>query len=66
MIDRELLRRYRARFGDTFTAERWAARPGDAVNAMMRAALTADGPPVTDEQIAADLAARLGPDDEPS
>ncbi len=59
MVDLELLDRYRAIFGDTFTVERWTARPGDTVNAMMRAAL-AGGPPVTDERIAADLAARFG------
>lgn len=59
MIDVELLERYRAIFGDTFTVERWTARPGDAVNAMMRAALASGGPPVTDDRIAADLAARM-------
>lgn len=60
MIDGELLDRYRATFGETFTIGLWERRPGDAVNTMMRAALAGSGPPVTDDAIAADLASRIG------
>lgn len=65
MIDGPLFDRYRAVFGETFTVGLWDRRPGDAVNAMMRAAL-AGGPVVTDDAIAADLAARIGPPGEPA
>jgi hypothetical protein len=61
MISRELLDRYRAAFGETFTVMLWAQRPGDSVNAMMRNALNGSGPPVTDERIAADLEERVHP-----
>lgn len=60
MIDGELLDRYRTAFGETFTVGLWERRPGDAVNAMMRAALAGTGPAVTDDAIAADLKARIG------
>jgi hypothetical protein len=60
MIDGELLDRYRTAFGETFTAGLWERRPGDAVNAMMRAALAGAGPVVTDDAIAADLESRIG------
>ncbi|MGQ9369215.1 hypothetical protein [Azospirillum sp. ST 5-10] len=58
MIDRELLSRYHAAFGETFTVMLWAQRPGDAVNGLMRSALAGNGPPVTDERVAAGLVAR--------
>jgi hypothetical protein len=63
MIDRELLNRYHAAFGVTFNPALWDKRPGDTVNAMMRDALAGDGPPVTDERIAAELADRIPPPD---
>ncbi len=59
MIDTELHGRYVRAFGETFTVSRWERRPGDAVNEMMRRALTASGPAVTDEHIAIELANRL-------
>ena len=63
MIDRELLTRYHNAFGMTFNPALWDKRPGDAVNGMMRDALAGDGPPVTDERVAAELARRLPPPD---
>jgi hypothetical protein len=41
----------------------WDKRPGDTVNAMIRDALAEDGPPVTDERIAAELANGIRPPD---
>jgi hypothetical protein len=63
VIDRELLSRYHAAFGMTFNPALWDKRPGDTVNGMMREALAGDGSPVTDERVAAELAARLSPPD---
>ena len=63
MIDRELLSRYHAVFGMTFNPVLWDKRPGDTVNRMMRDALAGDGPPVTDERVAAELARRIPPRD---
>jgi hypothetical protein len=63
MIDRELLNRYLAAFGMTFNPALWDKRPGDAVNTMMRHALSGDGPPVTDERIASELAKLVPPPD---
>ncbi|HYD70866.1 hypothetical protein [Azospirillum sp.] len=60
MIDSELLGRYRAVFGDTFNVALWAMRPGDAVNGMMRAALSGTAGPPSDDLIAAELAERVG------
>jgi len=56
MIDHDLLRRYQAAFGNTFVAMRWAERPDDAVNRMMRDALGGTGPVVTDSRIAGEQA----------
>lgn len=61
MIDAALLDRYIHSFGETFTAALWLSRPGDTVNAMMRAALEGSGPVVTDELIASELATRVAP-----
>jgi hypothetical protein len=47
----------------TFNPALWDKRPGDTVNRMMRDALAGDGPPVTDERVAAELAGRLPPRD---
>ncbi|HYG88080.1 MAG TPA: hypothetical protein VD978_17670 [Azospirillum sp.] len=55
MIGRELLGRYQAVFGETFTVMLWAQRPGNTGNAMLRMALAGNGPPATDARIAADL-----------
>ncbi|HYH21732.1 MAG TPA: hypothetical protein VD995_24270 [Azospirillum sp.] len=60
MIDVELLGRYRAVFGDTFNVALWEMRPGDTVNGMMRAALSGNGAPPSDDMIAAELAGRVG------
>lgn len=65
MIDRELLRRYHATFGMTFNPTLWDKRPGDAVNEMMRRALSGDGPLVTDQHIADELAGRVPPPEDP-
>ena len=65
MIDRVLLRRYEAVYGTTFNVRYWEKRPGDVVNAMMRDALAGRGPPVTDDRVAAELAGRITPPDEP-
>lgn len=59
MIDRDLLTRYHAVHGETFTVMLWAQRPGDTVNRMMRQALDGTGPPIDDEHIAAELRSRL-------
>jgi len=61
MIDRELLNRYIAGFGMTFNPALWDKRPGEAINAMLRAALDGAGPIVSDERIAAELALREPP-----
>ena len=63
VIDRELLRVYHAAFGMTFNPALWDKRPGDTVNRMMREALAGDGPPVTDDRVATELAGRLPPQD---
>jgi hypothetical protein len=61
IIDSELLNRYQAAFGMTFNPALWDRRPGGTVDAMMRRALSGDGPPVTDELIARELERRETP-----
>lgn len=63
MIDAHLLMRYRRMYGETFNVGLWAARPGDTVNALMRAALAARCTPVSDAAIAAELETRVVPPD---
>ncbi len=62
MIDARLFERYRSVFGETFTPSHWERRPGDTLNRLMRAALDGEGPIVTDEQLAVDLASRVRPE----
>jgi hypothetical protein len=61
MIDAHLLMRYQRMYGETFNVGLWAARPGDAVNRLMRQALATRCTPLSDAAIAAELEARVGP-----
>jgi hypothetical protein len=61
MIDAHLLMRYQRMYGETFNVSLWAARPGDAVNRMMRDALATRCTPLCDAEIAAELETRVIP-----